>query len=451
MSIISSLGGGSGLDTTRLIEDLANASRTPKVELFARRVSTVQAKISAVAQARSDLESFANSLAELVAGGTLQSQPSTSDPSIFSATASAGARAGALASELIVDQLAKAQTIYSGYVSDATAPIGQGTLTLTVGSQTHSINVVADNDSLAGLASAINAAASGVTASILTDASGSRIVLRGQLGNATAFTLETQDTALQRFSYGNSVGMTLGQSAQDAKFTVDGVAYARDRNTITDVFPGVTLSLKKAAPGVPVTLSSSRPNDALRQTLQDFVAVFNTLKQDLAAARSVTGGDGALRTLERQLSDLLTSQLTSNPNIRNLTDVGIGTNRDGSVSLNATKLEAALRSFPDEVEALFSPTRDSTHTDATDPGIGRVLKSLNDKATKGDGILESLRKRLEKEAAGIAKDKERMEVREAAYRSRLERQFGTLDSRISTLKATQSYLEQQVRVWTNEN
>lgn len=451
MSIISSLGGGSGLDTTRLIEDLANASRAPKLELFARRVSTVQAKISAVAQARSDLESFANSLGDLVAGGTLQSQPSTSDPSIFSATASPGARAGALASELIVDQLAKAQTIYSGYVSSSSAPIGQGSLTLTVGSQTHSINIGADNDSLAGLASAINTASSGVTASILTDANGSRLVLRGQLGSAKGFTLETLDAALQPFSYGSSEGMTLGQSAQDAKFMIDGVAYARESNTIADVFPGITLSLKKAAPGVPVTLSSSRPTEALRQTIQDFVAVFNTLKQDLAAARSVTGGDGALRALERQLSDLLTSQLTSNPNIRNLSDVGVGTNRDGTVSLNAAKLEAALKNFPDAVEALFSPTRDSTHTDATDPGIGRVLKSLNDNATKGDGILESLRKRLEKEAAGITKDKERMEVREAAYRSRLERQFGTLDSRIATLRATQSYLEQQVKVWTNEN
>jgi flagellar hook-associated protein 2 len=85
----------------------------------------------------------------------------------------------------------------------------------------------------------------------------------------------------------------------------------------------------------------------------------------------------------------------------------------------------------------------------TDPGIGRALQEIADKATGTDGILESLRSRLDKESAGIVKDQQRMEARETAYRARLERQFGTLDSRISALKATQSYLEQQIKVWTN--
>jgi len=84
----------------------------------------------------------------------------------------------------------------------------------------------------------------------------------------------------------------------------------------------------------------------------------------------------------------------------------------------------------------------------TDPGIGKALQQIVDKATGTDGILETLKSRLDKESAGIVKDQERMEARETAYRTRLERQFGTLDSRISALKATQSYLEQQIKVWT---
>jgi flagellar hook-associated protein 2 len=447
-SIVSSLGGGSGIDTAKLVEELANASRAPKVELLGKRLQTVQAKISAVAQARSDLENFANSLSELVAGGSLQSQPQVSDSAIASAVAISGARIGSLSSELSVTQLARFQSVYSDYVADPAAAIGQGSLTLTVGGSDFAVTIGASNDSLNGLAAAINATSSGVSASVIADSNGSRLVLRGESGEAKAFTLSSADAGLSRFTYGSGAGLTLGQAAQDAKFTLDGVAYQRSTNSIADVIPGMTLTLKKAAPGSPVTISSERPTEALRQTLQDFVSVFNTLKRDIAAARTATGGDSSLRSLDRKLSDLVSAALTSDPTIKRLSDIGIQTTRDGTLSLDTAKLNVALRDFPDAVESLFSPVRDATHTATTDPGIGGVLKQLADSATGSNGLLESLRTRLEKESAGIAKDQERMEQREAAYRSRLERQFGTLDSRISALKATQSYVEQQVKVWT---
>src|SRR5690349_15621923 len=153
-SIVSSLGGGSGIDTAKLVEELATASRAPKVELLGKRLQTVQAKISAVAQARSDLENFANSLSELVSGGSLQSQPQVSDPAIASAAAISGARIGSLSSELSVTQLARFQSLYSDYVADPAASIGQGSLTLTVGGRDFPVTIGASNDSLNGLATA---------------------------------------------------------------------------------------------------------------------------------------------------------------------------------------------------------------------------------------------------------------------------------------------------------
>ncbi|HET8750879.1 MAG TPA: flagellar filament capping protein FliD [Sphingomicrobium sp.] len=447
-SIVSSLGGGSGLDVAKLVDDLANASLQPKEKLFSDRLKTVQAKISAVAQARSDLESFTKSLSDLVSGGSLQSQPVASDSSALGVTAETGARIGSLSSEVVIEQLAHSQTVYSDYVADAAAPIGQGSFTLSVGGTDFAIAVDASNDSLNGLADAINASGSGVTASVLTDSNGSRLVLKGESGAAKAFTLTTADPALQQFAYGGTGTMTLGQAAQDAKFTVDSVAFERDSNTVSDVLAGVTLTLKKAEPGEPITVSGERPTDSLRQTITDFVSVYNTLKQDISAARTATGSDSAIRTLDRHLSGLISTVLTSDPTIAKLTDIGISTNRDGSLSIDTAKLDAALKDHPDAVEALFSPTRDATHTATTDPGIGGVLQQLTDDATGKDGILETLRSRLDSESAGIAKDQQKMEDREAAYRDRLERQFGTLDSRLAALKATQSYLEQQVKIWT---
>lgn len=450
-SIINSLGAGSGLDTAKLVDNLANASRQPKVDMFTKRLQTVQAKISSVAQTRSDLENFAKSLTDIVAGGSLQSQPSPSDPSAVSATAATGATIGSLSSQLTIDQLAGAQTVYSAYVPDATAPIGPGNMTLSIGGHDYGITVDSSNDSLNGLAAAINNSASGVTATVLSDANGARLVLRGQSGANSAFSLTTSDAALQAFAYGGGGNMTLGQAAQDAKFTVDGVAYTRSTNTISDVIAGVTLTLKKAEPGNPIGISSSRPTDTLKQTLQDFVSIYNTLKKDIAAARDATGGDGALRSLDGQLSNLLTTSLSSDPDISRLSDIGIGTNRDGSISLDTVKLDAALKDHPDAVEALFSPVRDATHDATSDPGIALSLQQLTDNVTGSSGILEGLKERLDSESKGITDDEAKMEDQEAAYRSRLEQQFGTLDSRIAALKATQSYLEQQVKVWTSSS
>jgi len=451
MSIISSLGGGSGLDTTKMIDDLANASRQPKLDLLNKRSDTIKAKISAVAQARSDLENFASSFADLVAGGTLQSQPAVSDPSIVGATASTGTRLGSLSGELEVTQLAKSQTLYSDYTSDPAASLGGGAMTLTVGTRAISFTLDSTTDSLNGLATAINSSGAGITASVRTDANGSRLVLRGASGGANAFTLSSNDPGLQSYTFGSGSGLTLGQAAQDAKFTLDGVAYSRSENAVADVITGVTLTLKKAAPGVPVSLSADSPGQALRQTLGDFVSVYNTLKKDLLAARTATGGDSAVRSLEQQLSSLLSFACTSGPHVRSMSDLGVATNRDGSIRVDTTVFEAALKKYPDEVESLFSPTRDDTHTASSDPGIAIALKTINDKVTGGGGAMESLRQRLENESDGVAKDKDRMETREAAYRARLQQQFGTLDSRMSALKATQSYLEQQVKVWTNGN
>lgn len=272
----------------------------------------------------------------------------------MSATAIAGARIGGLSSQIVIDQLARSQTVYSGYVADPAAPIAQGTMTLSVGGRDFAIVVDAAHANLNGLASAINATASGISASIVSDAAGSRLVLRGQSGSAAAFTLTSADPALDPFAYGGGGTMTLGQQAQDARFTVDGVAYVRDSNAIADVVPGVTLSLKKAAAGSPVSIGSARPTEALRQSLQDFVAVFNTLKKDMDAARKATGGDSALRSLDRQLGKLLSTDLTSAGAIRRLSDLGIATNRDGTISLSsrssrrrcATIRMPSRRSFP---------------------------------------------------------------------------------------------------------
>jgi flagellar hook-associated protein 2 len=452
-SIASSLGFGSGIDTAALIEDLATASRSPKIQRLEAQQRTNQAKISALGQARSDLNSFTNSLNDVVKTGSLRSQPSVSDANALSAIATSTALPKTLSAEVEINQLARSQTIYSDYSATSTAAIGQGGLTLSVGGQSYAIVIGAGNDSLDGLATAINASGSGVSAQVATDANGSRLVLKGASGAANSFTLTSDagsDPQLLRYSHGAAGSlMSVGQTAADALLKVDGIAYARPTNQISDIISGVDLTLKKAAPGVLQSIGMTRPTDAIKQTIDDFVSVFNDMKASLKEARTATGGDYALRKIDQQISSLINRSVTSHSSINSLNDIGIGTNKDGSIRVDAAKLNALLLSDPEAVEAIFNPPRDATHTEASDPGISMVLTQIRDDAVSENGLLDSLSNRFKKESDAISKNKERTETRESVYRLRLEKQFGSMDARIGALKATQSYLEQQIKLWNS--
>ncbi|MGN6690167.1 MAG: flagellar filament capping protein FliD [Sphingopyxis sp.] len=452
-SIANSLGFGSGLDIKQLVTDLSAASRDPKVARISALTQQNQARISAVAQAKSDLVGFADSLEQMIADGSLRSTPTVSDESVLSATARAGLRADSFSATIVVNSLARAQTAYSGIVADKTAAIGTGTMTLSVGGVNKTITIDATNNSLEGLATAINASGAGVTASIVADTGGSRIVLKGATGEANAFTLTADagaDPALAAFGYGAGGGMTLGLSVTNASFTIDGIAYSRDSNIVDDIIPGMSLTLKKAAPGQPVDIGASRPLDMIRQTVGDFVSVYNQLKKSLSAAANMSGTTSTLRSLERELSDMVNKVLTTGSGISKLSDIGITSAKDGTLTLDSLKLEKALTADAGAVEALFSPRRDATHTIVSDPGIAGVLDAIRDKAVASDGAIGRVSKTLADKSSSLAEQLEKVEEREAAYKTRLEKQYSALDVKLNAFKATQAYLEQQIKMWTNQ-
>jgi len=452
-SIINSLGFGSGIDTKQLVTDLAAASREPKVARINTLTQQNQTRISALAQARSDLEGFADSLAQMISDGTLRSTPTVSDDSVLSATARAGIHADSFAATVVVSQLARAQSTYSGVVADRTAAIGTGTMTLTVGGVAKTITVDGTNNSLDGLASAINSSGGGVTASIIADQGGHRLILKGPSGAANAFTLAADvgaDPGLSAFAYGAGGGMTLGQSAANADFSIDGVAFSRASNTIDDVVPGMSLTLKKAAPGQPVDIGASRPLDMIKQTVGDFVSVYNQLKKSLSSAAGQSGSTTALRELERELSGLIGTVISSHPTINKLTDIGVSTTKDGLLAVDETKLAQVLAADAGAVEAMFNPRRDGGRTEASDPGIAFVLDSIRDRAIGTDGVIDRVTKSLNSRKETLADQLENIEIREDAYRARLEKQYGSLDAKLAAFKATQTYLEQQIKMWTNQ-
>ena len=107
-SIGYALGAGSGLDIRALVTDLSNAAKAPKEALLASRETANQARVSGLAQVSGAIDSFASALTSLIAGGSLFSQSSVSDPSVFTATALPGSRLGGLSASVEVRRLAQA-------------------------------------------------------------------------------------------------------------------------------------------------------------------------------------------------------------------------------------------------------------------------------------------------------------------------------------------------------
>jgi len=532
-SIGYSLGIGSGVDIKSLVDGLAQAERAPKEALLKKREETNNAKISALADAAAGIDSFASALSGLISGGTLFSQPSVSEPSLVAASAVPGTRLTSLSSDLEIVQLAKSQTLQSAVIAGSTATVGQGDLTLTTAAGSFTVTIDASNDSLAGLAEAINAKNAGVTASIITDQGGARLILKGATGAANAFTLGVPAgtaTGLERFAYGPSVtgGLTQAQAAQDAIVRLDGVEVKRASNSFKDLIPGVQIDLKGAAPGTRIALGISRPTASIEQAVSDFVEAYNELTKALAAA-TAAGTDGAggplrgdlsVREMKRQLSELPSKVLNSQGSIKSLAEIGVATNRDGTLTLSKSRLQSVLASNPNDVEALFNPVQYSSSplvaitspmgrakpgtytltnlvpasggtpasgeidgiaasgiesflvasassaavglavevkeavasaTITIDPGLGGALQAIRDSIRARSGPVVKSQERLQAETKAIAADRAALETRAKTRYDQLTASFTAMERQVSAFKATQTYLENQIKAWNSDD
>lgn len=403
-SILSSLGAGSGIDTTTLVSNLVTATFADRESALTSKQTANTAQISALGSLTSGISSFSSALKSLIAGGTLKSQPSSSNTSILTVKATGTASISNLSANLEVRQLAQAQTLASAAVPSATPQVGQGSLTLTTQSgTTYNIAVTPPANSIDDLAKAINAAntgttPSGVTANVVTDANGKRLVLKGQLGEANTFSLTANgdaDATLSNFAFDPqnptaNPKMTQAQQAQNATIRMDGVDSSYATNTVTDLIPGASLSLVTAQPGTTITLGVTRPTDALTQAVSDFVDAYNELNTQLATASAaatdssdagVLHGTPAVREMQRQLRTITSATLTTLPNgPQTLAEIGVATKQDGTLTVDTDKLAKALATYPDSVEAMFNPGQRSSDPNiqvtsaagATKPGVYTV-------------------------------------------------------------------------------
>lgn len=550
-TILSSLGTGSDIDVSALATSLTTATFSAAERTLATKESGNTARISALATIKSNLDSFSGALKSLVSGGTLATTPTSSDSSVLGVAAIAGTHAGAISAQIEVQQLARAQSISSASVSDATAAVGLGKLTLKTSTRTVDVEIKSTNNSLNGLAAAINAAGANVTASVVKTGSGYQLVVKGATGSGEGFSLVPASDAsagLSAYKYDPEAaaamaadpdataediaaargGMTLAQAAQDATLVMDGVTITRSSNTIGDLIGGVKLTLNKAEAGSSVTLGATRPTEAITRAVTDFVDTYNALKAAIdettiasssSADAGVFYGNSAIRSMQASLARLTSTSLTSYGRYSTLAEIGVQTARDGSLSVDSTKLAAALAADPDGVEAMFNPgqwtsssliqitstygaTAAGTYkisgtaatgtagasatidgretlssgtriaakygtaayglsfkllgdvTDATigvDLGISGALAALVSAFEADSGLLGTMETRLETEGDRLADDRTALDDRKTAYQARMNSQLTKMQTAVSSYKSIQSYLDQQVAIWTNSD
>lgn len=454
VDIASSLGIGSGINTTQLVADLVNASFQPKQSTISDRVSTNNARISALASAKSSLNTFSTALSELLQSSSYSGQAVSNDPSIASVSLLKGGVPKGLPAQIEVLQLARGQVLQSAALGAASDVAGTGSLTLTVGATSTVITLTAPQNTLADLAGAINAANTGVTASVVTDQAGARLVLKGASGVDKAFTLTADagaDANLQRFTWDGAAGsLAMSQTAQNALIRIDNVDMEFASNEVTTAIPFVRIDLNKAAPGTTVTLATDQPTTTMSDLVKEFVSAYNDLKKALNAATSTVdgtagllSGDAGARDMARRLASLVSAPLAATGPYRTLADIGVRTQRDGTLSLDTARLDAVLAADPEAVTQMLNPTvKDADH-----PGIAGALKSVTDYLNGTDGPLAASQASYEKLKTSLDKQLEALDQRRADYSAQLTKTYSAMQAKLIQFKATQSYLDQQIKAW----
>ena len=475
-NILSSLNAGSGIDVKALTEQLIDVEVKPRQELLDQRLEAVEARISALGQFQQALSAMVQALDGRIQSGALSGRPTVSDPTILGLTVDPGTTIERQSLE--VRQLARAQTLASAAVADPTAAIGEGRLTIQFGqvagedaagpftaSALPSLEVVIGpaDSSLEGIRNAINraAAAAGapVQAQIVTDADGSRLMLRGATGEQAGFLVDSSgDSSLEAFRFGEGTegGLARTQTAADSIVVLDGLTLQQGGNSIDGLIPGTHITLSRAAPGTLVAIEAQRNGADLATTVGDVAGALNELVdigRELSKATPGAAGalaaDSATRRALQNLTGITSISLipAAGDAPTRLSDIGLSIDRYGKFTVDSSRLTAAVQRYPAAVEALLTAVnRKASPGQAAGP-----LRQISDLFTSATKSTPGQPNALQAAKQAIAREQQALLDRTERLRTNYTRQFTALDIAVGKSKALQTYMEQQIALWTKRD
>jgi flagellar hook-associated protein 2 len=465
----------SGLDTESIISQLQAIEQKPIAAIQSKQ-SAYQVQLSAYSSLQSALSSLKSTASNLSSKDNVANySASSSSTSIVTASAETGAVAGSYS--VTVNALAASQKLKSSAFT-STETVGEGTLHLTVGSNTAVDIAVKSTDTITDVAKSINNAGAGVTASAVYDGTNYYLTITGsKTGASNAIkltatetgTTDTTDSAnqdttgLSRLVYDSSGTQNLTQirAASDADISVDGITHIkRSSNTIDDVISGVTLSLKSFDTSSTVTVTVAQDNSLLTSRLNSFISAYNTLADSLNNLQSYdaqtqkTGtlfGDSTVKNIQKQLRNMLTNAVSGlSTGSNHLSDMGVSiTNTDAFAT--ASKLELNSATFSKKIEADFdSVSKFFTSTTTGSEGFAtRMVTALQNILDTSNGTLTVRTKGIQSSIDMLQKQVDNMNTRLSANETRLRTQFSSLEVLLGQYKNTADSLTQQLTTIEN--
>ena len=462
MASISTLGIGSGLDLSTILDNLTTAEKASLTPISTQQTAYT-AKLSAYATLKSSLSTFQTANTALNSADLFTATSATSSSSAFSATTSGTVVAGKYT--ISVTQLAQAQTLTSAVQTSNTTALGDSsassrTLSIALKDGTSKdITLTSDQTSLTGMRDAINSADAGVSATIIKVGDGSyRLSLTSSetgSDNAVSSIKVTGDDTLQGIvgydSTASSNAMTESVTAQNAKLTVNNVEIENSSNTISDALEGITLNLNDTTSGnqtLTITKDTSKAESAIKTWTDAYNTLldqFNTLTKYTAvdvgadsqdSSNGALVGDSTLRTIQTQLKSMLTNAQSSST-YKTLAQIGITTDpTTGSLELDSDKLETALSSDADGVKEMIVGDGKTT-------GITTTIATNLTGWLSSTGIVQAATDGVSKTLNQLTDQYNEMSTRIDNMVARYKTQFTALDVLMSSLNQTSSYLTQQ--------
>ncbi len=449
---------GSGIDIDSIVKSMVAAERAPKESQLKTLESKTTTRITAIGALKSAITEFQTALGNLNKPDAFKARAaSSSNADLLSVKA--GVTAGAGSYKVAVSQLASGSKVaLRAFENDAANPValGTGTLRISVGDSKLPITVDESNNTLAGIRDAINKAGAdkGVSATIVTDDVGSRLVLSGSAtGKDENITVavddgSTGDLSLLAFAGGTNKPGADGSAgvitqARDAVLTIDGLTVTRKTNSIDDAIEGVTLELKALVDEKePLTVGVTLDETGVKKQIQSFVDAYNKLIGVINAQTKVTSvgedkapvtgalvGDATARTLLNTIRNELVS-VQGSGGIRALTDIGVSTQKDGTLKVDSDKLSKVVSGSFAELSELF----------AGDKGLATRLDEKLKPYTQTGGILEQRNKVMTETISKIDKQKVDLDRRITLLQDRLYKQFNAMDALVGKMASTSSSL-----------
>ena len=432
-------GPGSGYDTQAIVKALVGAEKAPKQAQITDQQKDTTIKLSAVGTVKSSLESYRSAIAKLnnVAAFNGLAATSSEDKNI-KVTLGDGASSGKYV--VVVNELATASKVTSkvfegGASGKANATDEVQTLTINQGDKSYDV-LVPGGATLQQVRESINTqlSAQGISANVLTDVNGGRLVIGSNTtGVDTDITLSGDSDLVQ--------GYDKGQPAQNAKYSIDGIAMESTSNKVTSAISGVTLELLAKDKDKPVTVNVASNTDTLKTSVQSFVTAYNALMTSINTQTKVTAtGDSATTTAGALTGDASMRQL-----VNNLRNELVNSSGSGSMSSLAqmgitTDQKTGLLSLDDKTwdKAVVKGAGDIAKMFTGDTGLVARMTKATESYVGSAGTLASRVTDLNTKLTDLTTQQADLDRRMESLQKTLSAKYTAMDTMIAQINASSS-------------